>query len=270
MLPETPIRRLAKRHESCERATRTHGQFPQSPRERRNARPGVCCSSTPRRPPRRTRRSRSRSTPASTAVPSIPTSTAWRTPSTAQLNDLNSPLNRNGGNNTTRYNWQLNADNRGNDWYFESIGDSQRHRRRARRHVHRQRAGRRARRPMLTIPMIDWVAKLGAEPQQARQLLDRQVRRADRQRLAVVPRRRQRRAHATASTSPATIRTTPTSPSTSLFQQGWVQHLVGRWGTSANGGLRYYILDNEPSIWHSHAPRRAPDRRRRWTRSATR
>ena len=37
--------------------------------------------------------------------------------STAELNDLNSPLNRNGGNNTTRYNWQLNADNRGNDWY---------------------------------------------------------------------------------------------------------------------------------------------------------
>ena len=36
---------------------------------------------------------------------------------TAQLNDLNTPLNRNGGNNTTRYNWQLNADNRANDWY---------------------------------------------------------------------------------------------------------------------------------------------------------
>src|SRR5213592_3233517 len=43
---------------------------------------------------------------------------------TAQLDDLNSPLNRNGGNNTTRYNWQLNADNRGSDWYFESIGDT--------------------------------------------------------------------------------------------------------------------------------------------------
>jgi hypothetical protein len=42
----------------------------------------------------------------------------------AQLNDLNSPLNRNGGNNTTRYNWQANADNRGNDGYFQSIGDS--------------------------------------------------------------------------------------------------------------------------------------------------
>ena len=43
---------------------------------------------------------------------------------TAQLSDLNTVLNRNGGNNTSRYNWQLNADNRGNDWYFESIADS--------------------------------------------------------------------------------------------------------------------------------------------------
>ena len=39
-------------------------------------------------------------------------------------------------------------------------------------------------------------------------------------------------------------------PSNSTFQQRWVQHLVGRWGTNANGGLRYYILDNEPSLWH--------------------
>src|SRR6266566_7111151 len=40
------------------------------------------------------------------------------------LADLNAPLNRYGGNNTSRYNWQLNADNRGSDWYFESIADS--------------------------------------------------------------------------------------------------------------------------------------------------
>ena len=29
-----------------------------------------------------------------------------------------------GGNNTSRYNWKLNADNRANDWYFESIADA--------------------------------------------------------------------------------------------------------------------------------------------------
>ena len=40
-------------------------------------------------------------------------------------------------------------------------------------------------------------------------------------------------------------------PSSVAFQQGWVQHLVGRWGTNAAGGLRYYVLDNEPSIWHA-------------------
>ena len=74
---------------------------------------------------------------------------------------LNCPLNRYGGNNTTRYNWQLNADNRGQDWYFESIGESSA--------VAGERgdtffsmskgAGAQA---MLTIPMIGWVAKLGS------------------------------------------------------------------------------------------------------------
>src|SRR5262245_65908833 len=43
---------------------------------------------------------------------------------TTQLTDLHVPLNRYGGNNSSRYNWQLNADNQAQDWYFESIGDS--------------------------------------------------------------------------------------------------------------------------------------------------
>src|SRR5258706_6245494 len=41
----------------------------------------------------------------------------------ANLSDLNCPVNRYGGNNTSRYNWQINADNRGQDWYFESIAE---------------------------------------------------------------------------------------------------------------------------------------------------
>src|SRR5512141_2009256 len=43
---------------------------------------------------------------------------SWGSP--AELLALNAPLNRWGGNSTSRYNWQLNADNRGFDWYFES------------------------------------------------------------------------------------------------------------------------------------------------------
>ena len=40
---------------------------------------------------------------------------------TGALTDLRCTLHRLGGNNTSRYNWQLNADNRGSDWYFQSI-----------------------------------------------------------------------------------------------------------------------------------------------------
>src|SRR5712692_6123926 len=79
---------------------------------------------------------------------------------TAALNDLNSPLNRNGGNNTTRHNWQLNADNQADDWYYESIGDTSAvaGERGDTFITNSQAANAEA---MLTIPMIGWVAKLG-------------------------------------------------------------------------------------------------------------
>src|SRR5262245_17773832 len=169
--------------------------------------------------------------------------------SSAALSDLNSPLNRNGGNNTTRYNWQLNADNRGNDWYYESIGDASAAAG-ERGDTFIQNARSSSAQAMLTIPMIGWVATLGA----------------GRSKLA---------GFSIAKYGPQTgndwqwfadagngVRTggqyvtgndprDANVPSTSLFQQAWVQHLVTRWGTNATGGLRYYILDNEPSLWHS-------------------
>ena len=39
--------------------------------------------------------------------------------------------------------------------------------------------------------------------------------------------------------------------SSAAFQQGWLQHLTSRWGTAANTGVRYYMLDNEPDLWSS-------------------
>ena len=169
---------------------------------------------------------------------------------TAQLNDLNSPLNRNGGNNTTRYNWQLNADNRGNDWYFESIGDSSSVGRRARRHVHRQLASGNAQ-AMLTIPTDRLGRQAGREPQPSSPSFSiAKYGAQNRQRLAVVSRRGQR--HPDQRPVRHRQRSERRQRAVDLgFQQGWVQHLVGRWGTNANGGLRYYILDNEPSIWHA-------------------
>jgi PKD repeat protein len=168
---------------------------------------------------------------------------------TAQLLDLNSPLNRNGGNNTTRYNWQLNADNRANDWYFESIAEPSA--------VSGERGdtfiantkGANAQ-AMLTIPTIDWVAKLG-------------VNRAKLASFSIAKYGAQTgndwqwfpdAGNGLRTNGQYVTGNDPNDanvPSDSNYQQGWVQHLVDRWGANANGGLRYYILDNEPSIWHS-------------------
>jgi hypothetical protein len=41
--------------------------------------------------------------------------------------------------------------------------------------------------------------------------------------------------------------------STLATQQAWVQHIVTAHNTAANGGLKYYILDNEHDIlWQTH------------------
>lgn len=40
-------------------------------------------------------------------------------------------------------------------------------------------------------------------------------------------------------------------PNSTALQQAWVQHLTTRWGPAGQNGLRYYILDNEHSIWQS-------------------
>src|SRR5437588_4480170 len=75
---------------------------------------------------------------------------------TAQLSDLNVPANRYGGNNTSRYNWQLNGDNRGQDWYFESIAEpSSVAGERGDTFIANTKAG--GAQALITVPMIGWV-----------------------------------------------------------------------------------------------------------------
>jgi hypothetical protein len=167
---------------------------------------------------------------------------------TPTLQDLNCPLNRRGGNNTTRYNWQQNADNRASDWFFESIGYSSPNAGSdADDFVNSTKAG--SAQPALTIPTIGWVAKLGAN-------------RANLSSFSVMkygPQQATDMYFPDAGNGVRTNGTTitgndPTDADVavdSTFQQGWAQHLVSQWGTAANGGVKYYILDNEPSIWFS-------------------
>lgn len=168
----------------------------------------------------------------------------------SELARLNAPLNRSGGNSETRYSWQINAHNHAADWYFESLpDDSATAGAAADAFVRASRGG--GAEPMLTIPMIGWAPKLGA----------------GRQRLA---------SYSIAKYGPQTDRdwswfpdagngmsvtnNTPitwndpddaNTPVGVTFQSNWVQHLLAAWGPSTNGGVRYYFLDNEHSLWHS-------------------
>jgi hypothetical protein len=168
--------------------------------------------------------------------------------SSSDLTDLNCPVNRLGGNNTSRYNWQANADNRASDYFFESIGDTS------------SVAGERGdtfistsksagAQPMMTIPMLDWVAKLGSGRGKlasfsvakygAQQATDPYFSDAG------------NGVKAGGGNVTGNDPNDANTPAGSAYQQTWVQHITNMWHTATNGGLRYYILDNEHSLWHS-------------------
>jgi Glycoside hydrolase family 44 len=169
--------------------------------------------------------------------------------STDALNDLNAPLNRNGGNNSSRYNWLQNADNRDQDWYFESIGDTS------------SVAGERGdtfianakaanAQAMLTIPLLEWVAKLGGNRSKLASFSIAKYGAQTGNDWQWFP----DAGNGILTSGNYVTGNDPNDAnvaSSSVFQQAWVQHLISVWGTNANGGLRYYLLDNEPSIWHS-------------------
>jgi hypothetical protein len=170
---------------------------------------------------------------------------------TAELQELGCPLVREGGNNATRYNWQENADNRAADWYFESIaaeggsaapgelGDS---------FVAEVKAA--SAQPMLTVPIIDWVAKLGSGRSKLASYSIAKYGAQTGNDWEWFP---DAGNGILTNGTPITWNdpTDANAPNSVALQKGWAQHLVSRWGTAANGGLKYYILDNEHSIWFS-------------------
>lgn len=162
---------------------------------------------------------------------------------------LNATLDRIGGGASSRYNWQLDAHSSAADWYFETFPDSSGTPGASMDgHIATARTNPGAG-PMLTIPMIDWLANLGP----------------NRSTLWGFSVKKYGPQTATDSTYPdagngvssATNQDitgndprdtgTPNSPA---IQQGFVQHLVSNYGPStSSSGIKYYILDNEPSIW---------------------
>jgi hypothetical protein len=173
----------------------------------------------------------------------------------AAISDLNLSVNRRGGNATTTYNWQQNAANRAGDWYFESLGDGQGDLSLpsvgADEFTNTSMAG--GAEPMMTIPMVDWVAKLGP----------------NRQGLAAYSVAKYGAQTATdpwwpdagngiLASNGARVVNDPNdayTPNSPAFQKQWVEHLVNKFGNSANGGIKFYLTDNEHGVWPAnHRP----------------
>jgi hypothetical protein len=160
--------------------------------------------------------------------------------SEAQLRDLNVPFNRSGGNATTRYNWEQNASNHASDWYFESLEEGPNVPSGAADAfiASTKNAGAS---PAYTIPTIGWVARLGPHRERLSSFsIAKYGAQQDRdwQWFADAGNGVRASGGEIANNDPHDANTA-VDPS---FFRAWIAHM-------ASEGLRYYLLDNEPSLW---------------------
>jgi hypothetical protein len=169
--------------------------------------------------------------------------------SSDQLEDLNFTMNRSGGNEETTYNWEINAHGKGNDYYFESYPDpSATPGATADSFVASSQDG--GAQPMITVPMIGWAPMLGPD----RSILYSYAWTKYGPQTSVDP------YLTNAGNGISVTNDTPITwndpndanfPVDTGFEQGYVQHLIDTWGTSTNGGVGFYCMDNEHSLWSS-------------------
>lgn len=153
-----------------------------------------------------------------------------------------------GGDQTTRYNWQLDTYNAASDWYYETfpfssdnaatLPDSSQFNQVM--ELSRQTGSR----TIGTVPMIGWAPK-------------------SRDRLCSFAVAKYGAQQKTDPYNPACGNgVTPggsnitgndpndaNTPVDLSFEQQWVEYLVNRYGPAAQGGVSIYCLDNEPTIW---------------------
>ena len=169
--------------------------------------------------------------------------------------ELALPVRRWGGNSTSRYNWQTSMTNTGSDWYFENVPDdidtSQLPNGSA-SDLFVEQDKRTATRTLMTVPLIGWTAKASSPRTHPLDCGFKVSKYGSQQRTDS-----EWDADCGNGKTPSGVDMTGNNPEdtsstiTSTFVSAWVQHLVSRYGTAANGGVAYYNLDNEPMLWNS-------------------
>jgi hypothetical protein len=172
-----------------------------------------------------------------------------------QLIALGAQLNRWGGNPNTRYNWVNGAWNAARDWEFRNYGDDSDKPRPPGAATDRfvQETLSVGAEAVLTVPAMGWVARN----------TDKQV-----QSVGVPPDGGPPLTHegdAIAGYEPANNRRrtsvrslarkngplveAPEQNDGPVYQDEWIHHLVKRFHPADDGGIRNYVIDNEPDIW---------------------
>ncbi len=165
----------------------------------------------------------------------------------AELRALNAPLNRSGGDDMSTYSYANNTENLAADWYFESYPQQGGATPGGELDAFIQLSKGAGAVPMVTVPLSGWVAKLG--PNQA--ILPSYPVSKYGPQCQVDPyypdfgngQRTDCKTDITADPNDAYV---PDGPANEAV---WFNHLVSTWGTATSGGVPYYLMDNEASIW---------------------
>jgi hypothetical protein len=156
-------------------------------------------------------------------------------------------VRRMGGNRQTGYNWEINASNAGSDYKHSSdewpctamgyrdcsVPGAQ--------FVDFAQSNRRAGlESIATVPLVDYVTadKNGTVDEAEK-----------------APSRRWDRSYAS---KPGPLAAAPDLSDGAVYEDEFVAFLVNKLGTSAQGGIKFYSLDNEPALWPSTHPRIHP------------
>jgi hypothetical protein len=175
-----------------------------------------------------------------------------------ELVALGARLNRWGGNPNTRYNWELgNAWNSAADFEFRNYGWGDTTGPASVSASDRFVAANRSVGVVseLTVPAIGWVARDGRSDTRSinvpasggpplgpfSESIDGYDPTDNRNRTSV----------ASFAHKGAPFEDPPDLNDERVYQAEWVQHLVQRFGAAADGGVRYYAIDNEPDLWSS-------------------
>lgn len=171
-------------------------------------------------------------------------------PAAGDYANLNLPIVRSGGENIDEYNWQSgqNCYNTASDWYFESI---------------QQTGGSSANGlldsfinackptgtlPMITVPMLPYIAKVGSNGAMTWAF---SVQKYGSQ-TATDPYQPDAGNGVSSATGQDITNNNPLDAyvaNSSSIQSAMVNNLISTFGNSQNGGVKYYIMDNEPSLW---------------------